>query len=68
MEKVLFNVHCCFRLVIYLLCLILSINNQSFNNDFRFLLGTAPTVRIEPKVITLKEGQRMIVEYTVNVS
>ena len=34
----------------------------------RSLLGGPPKISIEPRVINLKEGQRMIVQYTVSVS
>jgi len=33
-----------------------------------FLIGGPPRISIEPKVINLKEGQRMIVQYSVSVS
>ena len=62
-----FDVHRCFSLVIDPLCLFPSIVEHQ-SPSLLLLLGTAPTVRIQPSVITLKEGQRMIVEYTVNVS
>jgi hypothetical protein len=32
------------------------------------LIGGPPKIRIEPKIINLKEGQRMIVQYSVSVS
>ena len=32
------------------------------------ILGGPPRISIEPKVITLREGQRMIVQYSVSVS
>ncbi len=35
---------------------------------FYVLSGGPPRISIEPKVINLKEGQRMIVQYTVSVS
>jgi hypothetical protein len=31
-------------------------------------LGGPPKISIEPRIINLKEGQRMIVQYTVSVS